>query len=501
MKNSFLYGAYRTAAKRFGLLIILLLMLYGTVISYSSKLYLQRFETMSQAYYEKNFQILTNRMEAMLPCWHGNKTLHQLYQSGAFDQLNEYFTMQVESFDATNPYILLSDSGHDTYAYQEKILSSKIIDLVNAHHGNTRQPLYSWIDNKLWLVHAKIENDYKMIFAVPINSGGLAFVDNWGYGDMIEQAQVCTNLEFQPRSLTNWNHLTLSYAIDKNASAYLVVNYRVNTLYDYFYKSYAIVFGMTLLIFMLFMRYALKTSYHSAGKHLERLEAQVSLIASGDYSKKLESSGFIEFYMLESEINQMSTAIQKRNAQLKKNVRELYDLLIEVLEQKDPYTRGHSERVASFSLQIAKALSLSNLEEIYSAALLHDIGKIAIPESVLRKTGSLTKEEYDDIKTHPQRGFNLLLKSSQFEGILDGVLYHHERLDGSGYPCGLKGDQIPMQARIIAVADVYDALTSDRSYRPAMTIQEATAIIEAGRGTKFDAAVVDCLLTCIKLAS
>ncbi len=119
----------------------------------------------------------------------------------------------------------------------------------------------------------------------------------------------------------------------------------------------------------------------------------------------------------------------------------------------------------------------------------------------MRKPDSLTDTEYELIKSHPKKGYHLLLKSSQFEEILDGVLYHHERVDGSGYPYGLKGDEIPIEARIIAVADVYDALTSSRSYRDAMSIDKAIAILNNGKGNLFDPEVVDCLLQSIEAAS
>lgn len=337
--------------------------------------------------------------------------------------------------------------------------------------------------------------------AASITGNQLSFLDNWAYGEYIESASITQDDQFMKRQFWDWDNYRISYLIDKNAPAYLTIEYDLDTLGHYFYTGYATVLGLCLLFFWILIRYALKTSFDSAIEQISVFESQVRQIASGDYFKKMNHSGYVEFIQLEEAVNKMSTAIQSRNEQLKQNVRELYDLLIEVLEQKDPYTRGHSERVASYSLQIARALNFPNLDEIYSAALLHDIGKIAIPEAVLNKVNSLTDEEYDAVKTHPQRGFNLLLKSSQFEGILNGVLYHHERMDGSGYPCGLKGDEIPMEARIIAVADVYDALTSDRSYRPAMTIQDAVGIIQAGSGTKFDPTVVNCLLKYIKLAS
>ena len=150
---------------------------------------------------------------------------------------------------------------------------------------------------------------------------------------------------------------------------------------------------------------------------------------------------------------------------------------------------------------IGKNLGIQNLDSLYSSALLHDIGKISISDDILRKSGKLTESEYAAVQAHPLKGFQLLLKSSQFEPISEGVLYHHERIDGSGYPCGLTGEKIPLFARIIAVADVYDAITSDRSYRKAMSIQQAVAIIREGQGTLFDYDVVESLFLCMECIS
>ena len=501
MKNSFLYNAYRSVTKRFGILLILLMLCFGIVITISSRIYLDHFETISREYYASKFHELNEDALIRVMHWQTMNGLYRLYESGDHQAIDSFFERHFGSFSATDARLLVTKLGYDPYSYKDRIMPAKVIAMAKTIPVDSPHPKYQWIGNKLWLIQQSNLDGYQVILAAPITGNQLSFLKDWAYGEYIESVSVTNEEEYVDRHFWDWDYHRMSYLIDENAPAYLTVEYDLDTLGQYFYIGYAIVLAICLGLFWILIRYVLRTSFKSAIQQLSVFETQVHQIAAGDYSKRIKHSGYEEFVPLEEEINQMSTAIESRNEQLKQNVRELYDLLVEVLEQKDPYTRGHSERVASYSLQIARNLGLADLDQIYSAALLHDIGKIAIPESVLRKTGALSKEEYDDIKTHPQRGFNLLLKSSQFEGILDGVLYHHERLDGSGYPCGLKGDEIPMQARIIAVADVYDALPSDRSYRPAMTLQEALALIEAGSGRNFDAAVVDCLLKCIKLAS
>ncbi len=178
-----------------------------------------------------------------------------------------------------------------------------------------------------------------------------------------------------------------------------------------------------------------------------------------------------------------------RNQQL---MRELSDLsvamvrsLVSAVDQKDPYTCGHSLRVAYFATQLAKQLGLGayDLRLLQWSALLHDVGKIGIRDSVLNKPGKLTEEEFAHMKEHPVRSHQVVSGVPQLRGALDGILHHHEHYDGGGYPDGLAGEDIPLQARIIQIADVFDALTSDRSYRKGNDWQKALTIMrdEAGR--------------------
>ncbi len=173
------------------------------------------------------------------------------------------------------------------------------------------------------------------------------------------------------------------------------------------------------------------------------------------------------------------------------------------LEAKDVYTSGHSQRVTEVSVAIAKELGLpkESLEKIRLTGLVHDIGKIGVRESVLNKPGSLTEEEYEHIKLHSETGEHILNPIVEDEEILKAVRHHHERYDGQGYPDGLKGEQIPQLARIIAVADTFDAMTSERPYRKAMSKEVACAEVERCRGTQFDPEAADAFLEVWKLAS
>ncbi len=170
--------------------------------------------------------------------------------------------------------------------------------------------------------------------------------------------------------------------------------------------------------------------------------------------------------------------------------------LANALEAKDLYTRGHSERVGAWSRALGAALGLAaaDADAIAQAGLLHDIGKIGVPEAVLTKSGPLTEIEWRAMRRHPLVGAQIV---APFDFLAGGALiirHHHERWDGSGYPDGLRGEAIPLGARIVAVADVYDALTSDRPYRPALPVSEARARLVAEAGATLDARVVAALL-------
>lgn len=162
--------------------------------------------------------------------------------------------------------------------------------------------------------------------------------------------------------------------------------------------------------------------------------------------------------------------------------------IAQALDAKDEYTHGHSMRVTLYSLALAKKLNLPDdiLEEIETAGLLHDIGKIAIPERILLKQGKLTPEEYEIIKTHPELGKQFVSGIEKLKLISNWLKSHHEKYDGTGYPEGLKGEEIPISSRIISIADTYDAITSDRSYRPALPHEYAIDEIRRCSGSQFD---------------
>jgi len=173
--------------------------------------------------------------------------------------------------------------------------------------------------------------------------------------------------------------------------------------------------------------------------------------------------------------------------------------LCQAVETKDFYTRGHSDRVSRGSVMIAREIGMegARVEAIRYAGMLHDVGKLGVPTRVLQKTGKLTEEEYAAIQLHPMRGLDIVRDIGFLDEALAGIMHHHERIDGRGYPMGLAGDEIPEFARVLAVADAFDSMTSTRSYRGARPVAEAIEELRKCAGTQFDPAFVDAFVAAI----
>lgn len=195
-------------------------------------------------------------------------------------------------------------------------------------------------------------------------------------------------------------------------------------------------------------------------------------------------------------IKDMNTKLQDTYEKLERSYMESIQTLRYTVEAKDPYTRGHSDRVSEFSVLIGKYLNLSeeDLKTIQVGGLFHDIGKIGIPDSILLKEAKLSDDEYSEIKNHPTIGAHILSTASIFQNIIPIVKHHHERYDGNGYPSKLKGEVIPYFARIAAVADTFDAMTSKRTYRDALPLETVKAEIERCKGSQFDPEIADIFL-------
>ena len=235
---------------------------------------------------------------------------------------------------------------------------------------------------------------------------------------------------------------------------------------------------------------------------IRALAASTRAISRGEFHERASVRGAAEISELAQTFNNMAGDIESYIARLKlaaEENRELFlgsiRMLAAAIDEKDPYTRGHSDRVAKYSVMIGQQLALpaEELDRLRISALLHDVGKIGVDDRVLKKPGALTAEEFQIMKQHPSKGANIMRPVAQLKDVLPGIELHHEHVDGKGYPYGLKSEEIPMMARIIAVSDTLDAITTNRPYQSAKEIEDALSIIRKLAGTKFDVAVVEAL--------
>lgn len=202
----------------------------------------------------------------------------------------------------------------------------------------------------------------------------------------------------------------------------------------------------------------------------------------------------------ETELNKIKAELNNVQNKLEQAYMESIETLRYTVDAKDSYTKGHSERVSEYAVLLGKKLCI-NSDDLYTlriGGLFHDIGKIGIPDSILTKNGKLTDDEYEQIKNHPSIGAKILSNASIFTDIIPIVKHHHERFDGTGYPDGLKGNEIPYMARIVAVADAFDAMASRRPYRDEVEIQKIIEQISNNKNSQFDPEIADALLDIIK---
>lgn len=232
---------------------------------------------------------------------------------------------------------------------------------------------------------------------------------------------------------------------------------------------------------------------------VQQLAAGAHRIASGDFSQRIEVRDRTELGDLGQSFNQMTDQVERYINELQASVAENRELflgtvksLAAAIDGKDPYTRGHSERVSRFSIAIAQRLGLPDdeVEKIRISAVLHDVGKIGIDDVILKKPAALTDEEFEIMKQHPQKGYKIMSQIPAMKEFLPGMYMHHEMMNGKGYPQGLKGDEIPLMARIVSVADTFDAMTTDRPYQQALKFEDAVERIKSFVGTRYDERVV-----------
>jgi len=229
---------------------------------------------------------------------------------------------------------------------------------------------------------------------------------------------------------------------------------------------------------------------------VEHLVRSTAAVSAGDLSHRAPIETDDEIGSLAESFNAMAANLEQKTAELEESYFASIESLARAIDARDPSTFGHSTRVAAISLEIAHAMGLDaeTQKTLRRAALLHDIGKIGIEDRVLHKSGPLTDEEWAEMKQHPLIGYNMLSGLHFLKPSLFGILHHHERWDGRGFPGALKGTEIPAHIRILSVADALDAMTSDRPYRKGLAFDEALAELQNRAGSQFEPAVVEAFM-------
>ncbi len=260
-------------------------------------------------------------------------------------------------------------------------------------------------------------------------------------------------------------------------------------------QSYLVGAGVALFAIVLGLLFARQLT-----QPITELAAGARKLAAGEYGTRVNVKADNEVGVLGDAFNQMGSEIQKAIEQIRKAAaqnKELFmgsiRMLANAIDEKDPYTRGHSERVAYYSMVMAKHMGMTpaEVENVHLSGIIHDVGKIGIEDKILRKPAALTDDEYEIMKQHPTKGAHILEAVPLLKQMAGPGLMHHENWDGSGYPEGLKGEQIPLLGRIVSVADAFDAMTTDRPYSKAMTFEKALERLRFLAGKKFDALCVD----------
>jgi putative nucleotidyltransferase with HDIG domain len=364
------------------------------------------------------------------------------------------------------------------------------------------------------------------------NSGykGLHYQDN--ILDSILMKNINENISeplFYKDKVRN-KYLLSTIKVNKEDSMYLVVEYEIFN--KIFLNGLIIVFFLAALFVSLFLFLSSAKFSNIASEYSTIFTSELQKITKGNYDVDLSNmypitevnrivSDFLdmahkvnqreqelqvyneELRAANDEINNMLITINKNKKDKKEQYIKIISTMLNLIEIKDEYTAGHSISVTEYSQQIAKKLNKDygfnfDIEKIRVGAMLHDIGKIGIETKILNKPTRLTREEFEIIKTHPVKGFYALKEIDNFRTEREIVKYHHERYDGGGYPEGIKGDEISFEARIVCVADAFDAMTSDRSYRKSLPINTAVEELIKNKGTQFDPLIIDVFVGILK---
>ncbi len=307
----------------------------------------------------------------------------------------------------------------------------------------------------------------------------------------LNRLTLTRNQEYKEMISEEYSNIKFSYPIKlENSLAYFNVEITTPVFYETFVikKNRILMITIALLIFSVL---AVLTYYKKMVDTIAQVIKAIKKISSGDYTAIAPQSKLEEINDLSEAVNKMAGDITLHLESINTNYLDMIQIMADTVELNDTYTSQHNIRVGDVAEMIGEKLGIEDIESLKIAARLHDIGKISIPTEILNKPAELTAQEFEIVKTHPLAGFRIMDGITFFNEIKYGVLYHHERYDGTGYPRGLKGEEIPVIAQIISIADVFDALITDRAYRKAFSVKEAVEIMVKEAGAAFNPELID----------
>lgn len=360
-----------------------------------------------------------------------------------------------------------------------------------------------WINHKPMIIICSplLDNNYNNPFGAYIMG---RYIDNEELdklkeilgNESVKNITISQNKIYKHIVNNNYSIVKFSYNIDIDNKTFINASFETPVYNKIFYVHKGHIFTIIITSALISIIIAL-IYFKRIVNSIQELIKVIMRISHGDYSKSATKTNIPELNQLVDAINKMSLDITSRMNEIDENYLSMIEIMVNAVEMNDSYTSHHSSNVAEYARLIGRELEYKDMDMLYAAARLHDIGKISIPKDILNKPGKLTIEEYRIIKEHPVAGHQLMDNINYFNEIKKGVLYHHERYDGKGYPEGLKEDEIPFVAQIISVADVFDALASDRPYRKAFSYDEALSIIKKNSGTMFNPVIVDAFINAL----
>lgn len=415
-------------------------------------------------------------------------------------------------------FIYISDEEEKfsrLYTEKEMAFDFSTLEIYNeALKNNRSQEKVLWINDQLALVSVSpfYDNDEANPYGVYL-IGKIIDTNEMNALKMLLSNKAVSKIDFSDkeiidtRAAINHRHINLNVALNNEETIFANVAFDLDHLsYLFYYQPLMILLMITLIMGGLF--WFINNNIRYMTKKLKEVIDFIKRISDGEYHLEIERKRgklFPELESLLDSTNRMADdmryhieSVEERNIALDEKYKEVINLLNNVVEMNDQYTYHHSAQVSDYALALGEAFGFEDLENLALASKLHDIGKVAIPTEILNKPSRLTEEEYEIIKTHSKWGYDLLSRSKIFHEARMGVLYHHERYDGLGYPMGLKGEDIPMMAQIITVADAFEAMTSDRSYRKAMSKEKALKILIKDKGKMFNPELVDIFVELVK---